>query len=158
MPDEYKHPIVEIVAVRSIKWASSSAALLIVVLLLFIWGGAGPFMNFSTTWQMALSLTSSAVTFLMVFLLLGVQMKDSQAMQIKLSEIIAAVNGANNQLINIENLSEKEIADLHKRYELVAAHLNSQKQPVASTEAIIAHEIAETLEGKEEERPLYPKG
>jgi low affinity Fe/Cu permease len=147
--DNDQRRIMEIIAMRSVRWASSSSALMIVTLFIFLWAVAGPFLKFSPTWQVTLSLASSSVTFLMVFLLLGVQMKDSQAMQMKLNEIIAAVQGANNQLINIEDLSERAISDLHKRYARVATHLQDQDQTIASTEAIIAHEIAETQEAKE---------
>jgi low affinity Fe/Cu permease len=83
--------------------------------------------------------TSAAVTLVMVFLLVRTQAKDTLAIQMKLNEIIGALQGANNQLISIENLSEAAIQELSKRYETVATKLMTDD--AVSTEAIVSHEI-----------------
>ena len=131
-----------------IKWASSQWALEVVLSLLAIWLLAGPFMKLSANWQMIMSTTSSAITLVMVFLLVRTQAKDTLVMQMKLNEIIAALQGANNQLISIENLSETAVLELSKRYETVATKLMNDDS--VSTESIASHEIvAEEQEQKD---------
>jgi len=139
----------ENIAYQSVKWTSSSWAFLIVFGFTLIWLAFGPLLKFSLGWQLIMNTTSSTVTFLMVFLLQRSQNKDSLAMQIKLNEVIAALKGANNHLINIENLSEAEIVELQKRYKTVATHLHENQQGQVSTEKISAQEMAKELENTE---------
>ena len=96
----------------------------------------GPMAGFSTQWQLTMDTICSITTFLIVFLLQRSQLKDSLAMQIKLSEIIAVLQGANNQLINIEELSEQQILELRKRYQ----HLASELQEEISTHQVLTSE------------------
>ena len=84
---------------------------------------------------------SEPVMLLMVFLLVRTQSKDTLTIQMKLNEVIAALHGANNQLISIENLSEAALVEFKKRYEDVATKLASDDE--VSMEAIVAHEIVE---------------
>jgi low affinity Fe/Cu permease len=97
-------------------WVGSSWAFLAAAALTAGWLISGPIFHFSDTWQLVMNTVSSIVTFLMVFLLQRSQNKDSLAMQVKLNELLAAVKGASNRLINIEDLSEEEVQDLHERY------------------------------------------
>ncbi len=131
---------------QAVKWTASSWAFVIVFSFTLIWLAFGPFLKFSVGWQLTMSTISSTVTFLMVFLLQRSQNKDYLAMQIKLNEVIASQKGANNHLINIENLSEAEIVELQKRYQTVATHLHDNKEGVVSTEKISAEEIAQEVE------------
>ena len=134
--------LIEILAYKSVKWTSSSWAFGIALIFTIIWLVLEPSSNWMDT-------ASSVTTFLMVFLLQRAQNKDSLAMQVKLNEIIAALKGANNHLINIENLSEAEILALQKRYQTVASHLHEHPERLPSTEKISAHEMAKELESKE---------
>lgn len=95
---------------------------------------------------------SSTVTFIMVFLLQRSQNKDTKAMQIKLNEIIAALEGANNSLINIENLSEKEIIELQRRHESIAANIKVTGEHLNDSLSIdeLAKEIEIGLEEKKD--------
>src|SRR5207244_3460609 len=102
MAEKGNYEVLEVVAGQSVKWATSSRALFIVFSVFGLWLAAGPFLDFSAGWQLTMGTVSAATTFLMVFLLTRVQAKDSLAVQIKLNEVIAALNGANNRLINIE--------------------------------------------------------
>jgi len=138
--------IVEHLSHQAVKWTASSWAFVIVFCLTIIWLILGPFLKFSVGWQLTMSTISSTVTFLMVFLLQRSQNKDYLAMQIKLNEIIASQKGANNHLINIENLSEAEIIELQRRYQTVATHLHENKEGIISTEKISAQEIAQEVE------------
>jgi low affinity Fe/Cu permease len=137
--DKKKAGMLESLAGRWVKWASGPRALEIVLSFLAIWLFTGPFMKFSSGWQMIMGTTSAAVTLVMVFLLVRTQAKDMLAIQMKLNEVIGALQGANNQLISIEHLNEIEIQELSKRYETVATKLLSDD--VVSTESIISHEI-----------------
>ncbi len=102
-------------------------------------------MHFAQEWHLLIGTTNAAVTFFMIFVLARAQVKDTMAIQIKLNEIIGVLKGANNQLINIEGLSESKIAELSKRYETVAEHIHNQSEHAASVGAIVAHEIVEEI-------------
>jgi low affinity Fe/Cu permease len=84
--------------------------------IIVFWGLVGPLFHFSDTWQLVINTGTSLVTFLMVFLIQRSQNKDSLAIHIKLNEIVAAMEGASNRLIDVESLSEKELTTLHRFY------------------------------------------
>ena len=109
--------LLEQFAVWTTTWVGSSYAFLTAFALTFLWLVSGPFFHFSDTWQLVMNTISSIVTFLMVFLIQRSQNKDTLAMQIKLNELLAAMKGASNRLINVENLSEQDVRELHRRYE-----------------------------------------
>jgi low affinity Fe/Cu permease len=81
-----------------------------------VWGVTGPVFRFSDTWQLVINTGTTIVTFLMVFLIQRSQNKDSLALQLKLNEIVAALDGASNRLVNIEDLTEAELDVLHQHY------------------------------------------
>jgi low affinity Fe/Cu permease len=97
-------------------WAGSSWAFAIALLVIVIWGASGPMFHFSNTWQLVINTGTTIVTFLMVFLIQRAQNKDALAIQLKLNEIVAAIPGASNRLIAVEELSERELQVLHKYY------------------------------------------
>ena len=92
------------------------AAFMIAVLLIVLWALSGPFFGYSDTWQLVINTGTTIVTFLMVFLIQRSQNKDSLAIHLKLNELVAAMQGASNRLIDVESLSEKELATLHRFY------------------------------------------
>jgi len=85
------------------------------------WSLTGPLFHFSDTWQLVINTGTTIVTFLMVFLIQRSQNKDSLALQLKLNEIVAALEGASNRLVNIEDLTEAELDVLHHHYARLAA-------------------------------------
>ena len=97
------------------SWAFAVAALVIVG-----WLVSGPFFHYSDTWQLVINTGTTIVTFLMVFLIQRSQNKDSLALQLKLNEIVAALAGASNRLIDIEDLTEQELRALHEHYKVLA--------------------------------------
>jgi len=101
---------------RATEWAGSSWAFAVAVAIILIWAVTGPLFRFSDTWQLVINTGTTIVTFLMVFLIQRAQNKESKAVQLKLNEIVAAIDGASNRLIDVESLSEEEIAVLHKHY------------------------------------------
>jgi low affinity Fe/Cu permease len=84
------------------------------------WAVLGPAFAFSDTWQLVINTGTTIVTFLMVFLIQRSQNKDSQALHLKLNEIVAALQGASNRLINVEDLTEAEVLTLHRHYQKLA--------------------------------------
>ena len=139
--DKQKYKMLETLAACSGNGASSSWTLLAVLVFLGVWLISGPFLEFSTEWHQIMVSISEPVMLLMVFLLVRTQSKDTLTIQMKLNEVIAALHGANNQLISIENLSEAALVEFKKRYEDVATKLASDDE--VSMEAIVAHEIVE---------------
>ena len=98
------------------RWSGTSLAFMIAVTAITLWLVAGPFYHFSDSWQLLMNTVTSIVTFLMVFLIQRTQNKESSAIQLKLNELIAAVEGASNRLINVEDRSEQDVMRLHALY------------------------------------------
>jgi low affinity Fe/Cu permease len=92
-------------------WAFGAA-----VLIILLWLVTGPMFNFSDTWQLIINTATTVVTFLMVFLIQNTQNRDAKAMHLKLDELIRAVKGARNQLVDLENLSDEELKKLQKQF------------------------------------------
>src|SRR5258708_26452 len=99
----------------------STAAFGWAMAVILIWVVLGPVFGFSNTWQLVINTGTTIVTFLMVFLIQRAQNKDSLAIHLKLNEIVAATTGASNRLVDVEALSEKELAQLHRFYRELAA-------------------------------------
>ncbi|HEY7039584.1 MAG TPA: low affinity iron permease family protein [Methylomirabilota bacterium] len=97
-------------------WSGSSPAFGAAVVVVIGWALLGPVFRFSDTWQLVINTGTTIVTFLMVFLIQRSQNKDSQAIHLKLNEIVAALQGASNRLINVEDLTEQEVQMLHQHY------------------------------------------
>jgi low affinity Fe/Cu permease len=96
--------------------AGSSWAFVTAVGVILAWLVTGPLFGFSDTWQLVINTGTTIVTFLMVFLIQRTQNKDSRAIHLKLNELVAAMSGASNRLISVEDLSEEEIRILHEHY------------------------------------------
>src|SRR5438270_9290472 len=107
-------------ATLATTWTGSTAAFVTAVLVLLIWLVTGPFFHFSDTWQLVINTGTTVVTFLMVFLIQRSQNKDALAVQLKLDEIVAALEGASNHLISVEDLSEEELKVLRIHYQRLA--------------------------------------
>jgi low affinity Fe/Cu permease len=118
-------------------WTGSTWAFIIALGSLIIWLFTGTYFHYSDTWQLVINTATSVITFLMVFLIQRSQNKDSQAIQLKLNEILAALQGASNRLINVEDLSEEQVRRLHRRYRRLA------RQARRSGELLAAHTIEE---------------
>ncbi len=87
-----------------------------------VWGMSGPAFGFSDTWQLVINTGTTIVTFLIVFLIQHSQNKDAHAIQLKLNELIAAVGGASNLLIDIEEMSDDDLDRLQARFRKLAEH------------------------------------
>jgi low affinity Fe/Cu permease len=90
------------------------------VSVIVIWAATGPLFGFSDTWQLIINTSTTIITFLMVFLIQNTQIRDSEAIQIKLDEMIRVIHGANNTLLDLEELDEDELDKIRRKYELLA--------------------------------------
>lgn len=102
------------------NWTGSSWAFAVAVLVVVTWLATGPIFHYSDTWQLVINTGTTIVTFLMVFLIQRAQNKDALAVHLKLNEIVAAVHGASNRLIDVEDLSEADLVRLHVFYRRLA--------------------------------------
>lgn len=100
--------------------AGSTWAFTLAVGVIVVWGVSGPLFKFSDTWQLVINTSTTIVTFLMVFLIQRAQNKGALAVQLKLNELVAAIDAANNRLISVEDLSEDELEVLHGHYQQLA--------------------------------------
>jgi low affinity Fe/Cu permease len=98
-------------------WLGSKWAFVLAGAIIAFWGLSGPFFHFSDTWQLVINTGTTIVTFLMVFLIQNTQNRDARAINLKLDELIRAIDKARNHMINIENLSDMELDLLHAQYE-----------------------------------------
>ena len=92
----------------------------IALLVVLVWAATGPLFHYSETWQLVINTGTTIVTFLMVFIIQHAQNKDMRAVQLKLNELIAAVEGASNRLIDVEALSERDLLTLQKHFSTLA--------------------------------------
>lgn len=103
------------------KWSFALAGLVIL-----IWAATGPFFHYSDTWQLVINTGTTIVTFLMVFLIQNTQNRDARAINLKLNELIRAIDAARDQMIDIESLSDLELKEIHSRYEKIKAELGDK--------------------------------
>jgi low affinity Fe/Cu permease len=109
--------LLEEISHRATLWTGSSWAFVIALALVLVWLATGPLFRYSDTWQLVINTSTTIVTFLMVFLIQRAQNKDSLALHLKLNELVAALDGASNRLVDVEDLSEEELKVLHAYYE-----------------------------------------
>ena len=113
------------------KWTGSTPAFASALGIIVLWAMLGPVFSFSDTWQLVINTGTTIVTFLMVFLIQRAQNKDALALHIKLNELVAAVEGASNRLIEVEALSERDLMVLRRHFHELAQ--------LAKDEADIGH-------------------
>jgi low affinity Fe/Cu permease len=115
---------------RFSHWATrrsgSTPAFMLALLTIVVWLITGPIFDFSDTWQLVINTGTTVVTFLMVFLIQRAQNKEALSIQLKLNEIVAALKGASNRLVDIEELSEAELLTLHEHYQRLASLSKAQ--------------------------------
>lgn len=107
-------------------WLGSPVAIAMALLFVVGWLMSGTYFHFSDTWQLIINTSTSVITFLMVFLIQNTQNRDSEMIQIKLNELIKANKKASNSLINLDDMSDKQLQYIEKRYK------NGKKKPGAT--------------------------
>jgi len=114
------------------KWAARATGqpvtFMTAVAIIALWATTGPIFHFSDTWQLVINTSTTIVTFLMVFLIQNTQNRDSEVMQIKLDELIRAIENAHNALLDLEELSDEEIDLVRADYEKLAQKARTELQ------------------------------
>jgi low affinity Fe/Cu permease len=118
-------------------WTGHPLAFLLAVAVIVVWIVTGPIFNYSDTWQLVINTGTTIVTFLMVFLIQNTQNRDMLAVQLKLSELVLAMKGAENKFAAIEDLSDEELQALHddcrERAEITGDHIEDRQEAKRST-------------------------
>lgn len=107
-------------------WSGSSYAFVGALGIIVVWAVTGPIFHYSDTWQLVINTGTTIVTFLMVFLIQRAQNKESLAVQLKLDEIVASIEGASNRLIDVEDLSEADVENLRQHYQQLGKFLEGK--------------------------------
>ena len=112
------------------NWAAGAAGraqtFTLACAIIIAWGVTGPLFHFSDSWQLVINTSTTIITFLMVFVIQNTQNRDSTAMQIKLDELIRATEGAHNVLLDLEELTQRDLVKLRDRYAALAAAARSE--------------------------------
>jgi low affinity Fe/Cu permease len=111
----------------------SAWAFIIAITVVIVWAATGPIFNFSDTWQLIINTGTTIVTFLMVFLIQNTQNRDGKAIQLKLDELIRALQGARNKLVDLEDLSDEELKKLQEEFERLQKGSRESDTHVAKT-------------------------
>jgi low affinity Fe/Cu permease len=114
------------------RWTGGTMAFSLACAVILLWVLSGPFFGYSDTWQLVINTGTTIVTFLMVFLIQRSQNKDALAIQLKLNELVAAMSGASNRLIDCEDLTEDELRVLHEHYARLVAMSKKDEKLTAS--------------------------
>ena len=117
------------------RWTGGSTAFAWATAVIVIWAALGPVFGYSDTWQLVINTGTTIVTFLMVFLIQRAQNKDALAIHLKLNELVAALQGASNRLIDVEGLSEHELHVLHRHFAQLA-RLAAKDTDVAKSHSV----------------------
>ena len=113
-------------------------AFLLAVFVILAWAVTGPLFHYSDTWQLVINTSTTIVTFLMVFLIQNTQNRDSQAIHVKLDELIRAKKGARNAMIDLDELSDEELAKIHAYYQQLAKKSKGQLRELQEDPVTVA--------------------
>ena len=102
------------------RWSGKPITFLASIGLILMWIITGPLFNFSDTWQLVINTTTTIITFIMVFVIQNTQNRDTEAIQVKLDELIRVTQGAHNTLLDLEDLDDEQIDQFKKNYESLA--------------------------------------
>lgn len=131
------------------RWASrmlgSPWAFITAIAIIIVWGISGPAFHFSDTWQLIINTGTTIVTFLMVFLIQNTQNRDAKAVHLKLDELIRAVRGARNQLVDLERLSDDELTKIEEQFKKLREKASKH----------VLHRVAEDVE--QQPAPASPR-
>jgi low affinity Fe/Cu permease len=118
-------------AQKTALWSGHPLAFLLAVVVIVVWIVTGPIFHYSDTWQLVINTGTTVVTFLMVFLIQNTQNRDMLAVQLKLSELVLAMKGAENSYAAIEDLTDEELQELHEecraRAEMTEQHIHHRR-------------------------------
>lgn len=148
---KYKRNVFEKIARKATLFSGSTTAFMAALFIILGWLVLGPVFEFSDTWQLVINTGTTIITFLMVFLIQRMQNKDSMAVHLKLNELVAALNGPSNRLIDVEDLSEHELEILSSYYRKLAEMAkkeNSLSSSHSIEEAVELHKVKYHIRNK----------
>jgi low affinity Fe/Cu permease len=149
---EKKIPLFEHIANVVTRVAGSSLAFTLAVLVIIAWAATGPVFKYSDTWQLVINTSTTIITFLMVFIIQKSQNKEAKSTQLKLNELIAAMEKASNLLVNVEDLTEEEMNTLKTHYKKLASLTRSRQKVRESHSVEEAIKITEEKLGKQKNK------
>jgi low affinity Fe/Cu permease len=117
------------VAQSTARWTGKPVSFFGALAIILLWGISGPFFGYNDTWQLVINTSTTIVTFLMVFIIQNSQNRDTAAMQIKLDELIVRLDGAREELLDLEQLDEEQIEKIRKQFEQRAAVARGGRDP-----------------------------
>ena len=106
---------------RLSRWMGSPRTFLTAIVLVTVWAASGPWFHYNNAWQLVINTSTTIITFLMVFLIQNTQNRDTDMMHIKLDELLRVTKDAQNAVLSLDNLDQKELAALRKRYKALGA-------------------------------------
>ncbi len=134
------------------RWSGHPVVFAIACLVIVAWMALGPVFSYSDTWQLVINTGTTIVTFLMVFLIQNTQNRDSQAVQIKLDELIRGIEGTHNVLLDLEELSERDLFHIRNRYIEIARKARSDvgggQRDTGAVDIELGEAIAQALPNK----------
>jgi low affinity Fe/Cu permease len=134
MPEQRSNSWFTMFAKKTARASGRPAAFLLAATIVLVWIATGPLFGYSDTWQLVINTGTTIITFLMVFLIQNTQNRDSEAMQIKIDELIRVVEGAHNALLDLEELEERELDKIRKSYSDLAKKARAKlREGVADT-------------------------
>jgi low affinity Fe/Cu permease len=114
-------------------------AFIVAIIIIVSWATTGPLFHFSDTWQLIINTGTTIVTFLMVFLIQNTQNRDAKAVHLKLDELIRALKGARNRLVDLEKLSDDELKKLEEEFERIHKQANRAANKVTELESNVSN-------------------
>jgi low affinity Fe/Cu permease len=114
-------------------YAGRPVAFISAMTIILVWSVSGPLFGFSDTWQLVINTGTTIVTFLMVFLIQNTQNRDTEALQLKLDEIIRCMSGARNQFLDLEELDESDLDEIREEYLDLAEKARSEQEKKKSS-------------------------
>ena len=117
---------------------------MLAISIIAIWAATGHFYNYSDTWQLLINTGTTIVTFLMVFIIQNTQNRDSKAIHLKLDELIRAVGGARNHLVNVDRLSDDDLKKLEAQFQRISKKADEAVERVED----VIEEVEEAVEGE----------
>ena len=123
-------------ACRTADAMGSAWTFFIAISIIVVWGISGPIFHFSDSWQLIINTGTTIITFLMVFLIQNTQNRDAKTFHLKLDELIVAVKGARNKMIDLENMTDEELEKIRKEFQRISGRRHPEQQtPKQATRA-----------------------
>ena len=117
------------------KHAGKPITFLIAVVLITLWAASGPWFHYNDTWQLIVNTSTTIITFLMVFLIQNTQNRDNDIIHVKLDELIRATKSAEQSVLDLESLDNREIHQLRKAYQAMGTDCEKPQQPPRAQQA-----------------------